>query len=218
MNGFIDDLREQWVQVVNDGEVALANLAQAEQDLLASRDLAYNDPTDWEEWQSQYAKISTLQSTVESLQSAVNTVRGWLDSASTWLPGLSGVAIMGAQRAASKSDKLGAVPVIAGLTVAGMIALVTKISLVAAAAAAFVTYLYAKRDKAGLQQEQTQFYIEQGLPPEKAAEQARRDVTTQAQQETGYQLTAGINKVFLYGGVAMIALTMLPDLIRKVKK
>lgn len=213
MNGFIDDMRDQWAQVVADGEIALANLYAAETELYNAQPLAMRDPDDAAEWQAQYDKISGVRETVDALKNAIATVRGWLSSASSWIPGLSGVPA----QAMARGGNLKALPVIAGLTVAGLIALVTRISLIAAAASAFVTYLSVKDNKMQFQNDQARLYMEQGMTPEQAAEQARRDVTAQAQSETGYQFTAGINKLFLYGGLAALAVTMLPQFLGRRK-
>lgn len=214
MAGMIDDLRAQWDQVINDGEIALANLAQAEQDMLATREIALRDPVDNAEWEAQYEKIVNVNATVYALRSAIDTVRGWLNSATSWIPGMSGLAGLSLQHVAKRGGNLKAIPVVAGLTVAGMIALVTRIGLIASAASAFVTYLLTKDSKQEQQQQQTQFYVDQGLDPEKAAEQARKDVTAQTQQETGYQFTTTLNKLFLYGGLGALAVFLLPEMMR----
>lgn len=221
MAGIIDDFRAQWAQVIADGETALANLYAAESELLGSQGIAMQDPKDAEEWQAQYDRVTGIRETVDALSSALDTVKGWYNSATSWIPGLSGMATMGATRALAgvgKAERLNAVPVIAGLTVAGMIALVTKISLVASGAAAFVTYLLTKNDLTEYQSDRYQAYVDSGMSPEAAAEQSRKDTTTQAKTTTGYEFVSGINKLFLVGGVAALAVFFLPDMLRRARR
>lgn len=214
---WIDELRAQWSAALADYRVAVANLDAAESALYASYDIAAADPVDLEEWQAHYARVNAIKSTTEAAANVASTVSSWWNSFTDTF-GLSGAK----RKGLASSAGLGNIAIPAAvLSVTAFVALVARISLIASAITAFVTYLIAKRDTAkdiGARANQIMNDSAQAGRPVSAAEAsqiAMNEATAAAQSSTGYSFITGLNRVLMIAALLVAGIFVVPKLLER---
>ena len=192
--GFVDDLRARRSAAIAEFQQRRAELDQAEQDLYAVWDYAAQNETDSAEWTRVFNKIHSQKSAMDAIAGAVSTVADYWNSATDFF-GLSGMRSSGA---------LGALPLAFPLTLGAVLALVAAATTAISAAYGFIRYINSKTDRYSQ-------LIAAGVDPV----EANKEATDTAVRESGYTLAAHVERIVLYGAIALLGVFLVPKLLRK---
>ena len=199
VGNLVDDARAQWDSAIVQFQNARAQLDTSAQQLSANYALAARDPTDLEEWARLENRVTALMIAMDAVASSVSTVADWWRSATGFfnLAGMKKQGVLGA---------LGLIPAFP-ITVGALLAFVSSASVLVPAVAVFVTYLVMKRDR-------VQQLIDAGIDPLKATEAA----TEEAQKTSGYTFGARLEKIVMWSALGLVAMFVLPQLLKGVRR
>jgi hypothetical protein len=134
---------------------------------------------------------------MDAVANVVTTISDWWKSATDFF-GLSGM------KSSGLAGSLGALVPVFPITIGALLSLIAGATAALTAAYAFIRYINAKTDRFSQ-------LVNAGVDPV----EANRQATATAQAEAGYSFGARLERVMMFVTIAVAAVFLLPELMRK---